>query len=173
MKKVFYYGLISLYLIFIIVFIINFFITDINKHIQTIYSVCTVILIFCLIIYLLVINFKSKIERKKTKENFFESPIFELKNKYTGLFKILLISSYVIFTIFILISLGVSFFESGSPRKIDGLYYLISHGDIIREISYQEYKTISIINNQSFNSFAILVVETALIATKTEKIDEI
>lgn len=172
-RKIFYYGLVGLYLVFIIIFIISFFIIDINKYVKTIYSIFTIILIIALTIYILLIYFKNKIKRKKIKENFFDSPIFDLKSKYIRLHRIFLISSYIVFTFFILASLGINFFETGSPREINGLYYLISHGDIIKEISYQEYKKISLIINQGYNSIAILVVETALVATKKERLNEI
>lgn len=169
-RKVFYYSLVYLYVIYVLIFIIDFFIIDINKYIRTIYSVFSIILMLFLIIYLSLINFKNRIGREKIKEHFLNSQIFNLKSKYIKLCRIFLISSYIIFAIFIFTSLIISFIEAGSPREIDGLYYLISHGDIIKEISYQEYKIISLIMNQGFNSIVILVIETALIATKGEKL---
>ncbi len=172
-KNVFYGSLVGLYVILTLVFIISFFSWDINKDVQAIFSIAKIVLIIFLIMYLLLINFKSKIERKKMKENFWDSPMFDLKAKFTSLQRIFLISSYVIFTIFALVSLGISLFVAGTPEEMDNLYYLTSHGDIIKKISYQEYKVLSLIIHQGDNSIAILVVETALIATKKKKINEV
>lgn len=172
-RKAFHYSLVCLYAIYVLLFIINLFIIDINEYIKTIFCVFTIILMIFLIIYLLLLNLKNRIVEVKIKENFWNSQVFNLKSKYNKLCRIFLISSYIIFSIFIFASLIISFIESGSPREIDGLYYLISHGDIIKEISYQEYKIISLIMNQGFNSIVILVIETTLIATKEEQFYEV
>ncbi len=172
-RKVFYGVLVCLYIIFIVVFIINFFYCDINEYVKLIYSMSTFIIIAFLIIYLVTINSKRKIKSEQLKENFWDSPIFDLKSKFTPSIRIFLICSYIIFSLFVIALFGVCFFNAGNPEKIDGLYYLKSHNDIIREISYQEYRVLTLIINQGLNSFTILVVETALIATKEEKFNQV
>ncbi len=172
-RKVFYGVLVCLYVIFILVFINTFFYCDINEYVKLIYSMSTFIIIVFLIIYLVIINFKRKIKREQMKENFWNSPMFDLKSKFTPLIRIFLICSYIIFSLFVMALFGICFFNEGNPEKIDGLYYLTSHNDIVREISYQEYRVLSLIINQGLNSFTILVVETALIATKKEKFNEV
>ena len=53
--------------------------------------------------------------------------------------------------------LTISYLEGGNPAVIDGSYYLVSHGDIIRQIDFDYFQKSLLVENRQITSLSMLI----------------
>ena len=169
-----YYYTLSIYIILSLFFLLNFILVHINVVIMKNILIVSLLLWLPILICLGISKAFGVYKENKSFINkgnncLVDNISVETEEKYSKgivtMFKVL----YCIYGIVFALFMGMVFVIAGDPREIDGIYYLVSHGDIIKEISYNEYKYESLIIVQGFLSVLITVSQMAVIKFKKVK----
>lgn len=165
MKKIFfYYYALFIYVCLNLVFLFNFFMIHVNLPIINYILIVFLLLILPIVIY---IGFSEAIYGyKKGKDSFFGNPLFKVEEKFSKKAAILLKILNIIYGIIAITGIVSILITIGVPEKIDDAYYLVSHGDIIKEISYKEYLFKLLTSRQVFVSFMIIITQMAVVRLK-------
>jgi len=161
--KYYYYPLIFLYFFLNIIRLIPLFMFDYyifikNSEIMSNIFFFIIFLLFLLLLLLLLIEIVLFYPAFKQKGFSFVEVFIYNKNDFNKIVYIIAIFLFWINVIILLLFGAIGSVRSdGQPTMIESSYYFVSHGDIIEEISYSEYKLYSLLDIQWAYSMAVLI----------------